>query len=77
MSLALASSSACVIRRAALPSAMAASVTAVVVGASLTGVMSSEAVPATDWASGVPLVLPLSVMVKLKLTAPSSLAAGV
>ena len=46
-SVALARSSACVIRRTPLSSAIAVNVTGVVVGASLTGVMSSVAVPAT------------------------------
>ena len=45
--MALASSSAWVISRAPLSSAIAASVTGVVAGASLTGVMSSVAVVAT------------------------------
>ena len=47
MSLALARSSACVIRRAPLSSAIELNVTGVVVGASLTGVISSVAIPAT------------------------------
>ena len=51
MSDALASSSACVIRRAPLSSAIAASVTGAVVGASFTGVISSVAVVATGAAT--------------------------
>ena len=46
MSVALASSSACVIRRIPLSSAIGVSTTGVVCGVSLTGVMSSVAVPA-------------------------------
>ncbi len=48
---ALASSSACVISRAPLSSAIAASVTGVVTGASFTGVMSRVAVAATGAAT--------------------------
>ena len=60
---ALASSWAWVMRCEPLSSAIAASVTGVVTGASLTGVMSSDAEPLTLFGSATPLVVPLSVMV--------------
>ncbi len=62
MSLALPNNSAWVITRAPLSSAIAVRVTALVVGASLTVVRSSVAVPDTVFGSPAPLVLPLSVM---------------
>ena len=49
--------------RAPLSSAIAASVTGVVTGASFTGVTSSVAKPLTLFGSAAPLVVPLSVMV--------------
>ena len=70
-SLALASSSAWVISRAPLSSAIAASVTGVVVGASLTGVMSRVALPATGAA------MPSVDRVAETSTDVSSLSAGV
>ena len=62
-SAALPISSAVVITRRPLSSAIGARVTGVVVGASLTGVRSRVALPATVRGSAVPLVVPLSVMV--------------
>ena len=69
MSVAFASSSACVITRAPLSSAMGVRIVDTDIGASLTGVMSIIAEPAT---SSMPSV---TMYVKLKLV--SSLAAGV
>ena len=62
-SVALPISSAVVITRTPLSSAIGARVTGVVVGASLTGVSSRVALPATLRGSAAPLVVPLSVMV--------------